>query len=146
MKRKQYPRSLKKLANIYDRVFPVYSERLFKDVMGWWFFRSYRFKHQGLVGPWRPDFVSYKNKLVIEIDGAGKVPKEFHAQQKYYDMVERRDDDLYRRGYSVMHVTFKDIRDNPVGVRVMVKKWAKAPHKFRREAQREHVWWRRLGW
>ena len=131
--RRKYPTYLKVLANVHDRVWPAYSESLFIKTMGQWFFWRYNFKHQGLVGPWRPDFVSYKHRLIIEIDGDTKVPKDIVLQQEYFDAQEDRDMDLYRRGFSVLHWRFRDVRDHPKEVKRETKKWAMNPAGYKRK-------------
>lgn len=129
-KRKRYPAWRKTLDRLYDKVMPEHSERLFMDVMNRWWLRWYGFEHQGRIGPWRPDFVSHRRKLVIEIDGNKKVPRDIVKQMEYYDRVEQRDDDLYRYGYSVFHVRFTDVRDHPKETKAMVRRWARSPRKY----------------
>jgi len=129
--KRKYPQYLKALANLHDRVWPEYSERLFIQTMGQWFFWRHNFKHQGTVGPYRPDFVSYTKRLIIEIDGKTKEPKDVVKLQEFWDYQQQRDSFLHRRGYSVLHWQFRLVRDYPREVKRETKRWAKDPTKYK---------------
>ena len=67
-----YPRYRKWIDKIVSRRWPEYSERQFIKLMGWQWFVFYGFRHQVSLGAYRPDFVSQKYKLIIEVEGKTK--------------------------------------------------------------------------
>lgn len=67
-------------------------------------FCNLKFKRQVPIGKYIADFVCYRYKLVIEVDGW------IHLYRKEYD--RRRDDYLRSRGYTVLRLANHEVLHN----------------------------------
>lgn len=68
-------------------------------------FRGLKFRRQEKIGPWIADFCCYELRLVIELDGGVHRLRE--------DRDAARDDDLRRRGFSVLRFPNEPVLRNP---------------------------------
>jgi very-short-patch-repair endonuclease len=126
--RKPYPQWRKNLDATRERYLPWPSEAQFIKMMGRWWLLVNGFKHQFPIGPYRADFASPRLRVVIEVDGEGKVPKhDIIKIQDYWDAQAAREAYLLRAGWHVLHVRYYDIRNHPNRTRSGVIKWIKKP-------------------
>jgi very-short-patch-repair endonuclease len=70
-----------------------------------------KFRRQVPIGPWILDFVSFEQRLVVEVDGGQ------HAENEYD---ERRDNDLSERGFRVLRFWNNDILMQPQSVMELI--------------------------
>ncbi len=121
-----YPQYRKTYDKYLSRIWPEYSERQFIKLMGWWWFVLYGFRHQVVIRPYRPDFVSHRYRLIIEVEGKGKYRSgDIVKDQKYREYQDARHRRLYDMGWQIKYVWFEDIRDKPTETRAIVKRWVR---------------------
>ncbi len=63
------------------------------------------------LGPYEIDFLWRDERLAVELDGWS-----FHSDRLAFEDDRRRDADLVARGYRVVRITWRQIRDEPVAV------------------------------
>ena len=63
------------------------------------------------LGPYEIDFLWREERLAVELDGW-----DFHSDRAAFETDRRRDAELVARGYRVVRVTWRQIRDEPVAV------------------------------
>ncbi|MGQ2990197.1 endonuclease domain-containing protein [Brevundimonas sp.] len=68
-------------------------------------FEGHKFRRQTRIGPWIADFCCYELRLVIELDGG------VHRLREEEDRA--RDDDLSRRGFTVLRFGNETVLGNP---------------------------------
>lgn len=68
-------------------------------------FEDWKFRRQTRIGPWIADFCCYELKLVIELDGG------VHRLREERDAA--RDEDLRRRGFTVLRFGNEPVLRNP---------------------------------
>jgi very-short-patch-repair endonuclease len=73
---------------------------------------GHRFTRQYQIGPYYPDLICRKQKLIIEVDGYS------HDSRQEYD--EARDRFIVSQGYRVMRFTNEDVMQNLEGVVMMI--------------------------
>jgi very-short-patch-repair endonuclease len=125
---KHYPLWRKRVDTVKERYLPWPSEAAFIKMMGRWWLLINGFKHQYEVPPYRADFACPRLRIIIEVDGASKVPKyDIVKIQEYWEAQADRDAFLQRRGWHVLHVPYYAIKHHPRRTRRAVVKWLKHP-------------------
>jgi very-short-patch-repair endonuclease len=115
----------------------------FQRLMGRVWLWRYGLRAGQTVGPWAPAFVSRKRRLIVEIDNPKDMPRDSLGQEKYWERESSRDMNLYRKGYSVLHIHIDDIREHAEETRVMVREWAKNPKRYYEQQAPVRESWRK---
>ena len=63
------------------------------------------------VGRYKPDFLYPHERLIIEVDGYST-----HGHRRAFEKDRERQQELVARGYRVMHVTYRQLTDEPIAV------------------------------
>ena len=135
----KYPKWRTIVDGWWSRLFPIASEREFIRLMGWFWFWRYGFRHQGHVPPYRPDFVSYRHHLIIEIEGKSKYKSgDIVRDYEYGQFQDYRHATLLRKGWTVKYVWYEDFnpnssKSNPLKTRRELRAWV-----------RRQVWHKRI--
>jgi very-short-patch-repair endonuclease len=79
------------------------------------------FRRQAPLGPYFPDFVCHRSKLVVELDGSQ------HADDDVVQYDARRTAFLNSRGYTVLRFWNSDVLENHDGVVEIILATAKKP-------------------
>ena len=80
---------------------------------------GFKFRRQQPIGQYVPDFVNFKKKLIIELDGGQ------HKIQKDED--KKRDDWFEERGFKVLRFWNNDVFENLEGILEVVREKLLSP-------------------
>ena len=63
------------------------------------------------LGPYEIDFLWREERVAVELDGW-----DFHSDRAAFETDRRRDAELVARGYRVVRITWRQVRDEPVAI------------------------------
>jgi very-short-patch-repair endonuclease len=102
----QYAKQLRKTSTEAEKV--LWSNLRYKQMEG------HKFRRQQPIGPYIVDFVNFKKKLIIELDGGQ------HAESKEKDL--KRDEFFRLQGYTVLRFWNNEVFQNLDGVLQVIQK------------------------